>query len=62
MPAIHGYVHCHVCPLKDLCEWEQAEISYKYQHSEPWEVIKKEEYEKLGRASNNCPLKKRCLS
>ncbi len=27
-------VHCHICPLKDICEVGNAEDSYRYHHED----------------------------
>lgn len=53
-------VHCHVCPMKDLCP-----------HSEAHECYKRSQYllngrcmtadydlQKIKQATNNCPLRK----
>lgn len=55
MSKILYYVHCHLCPLKDLCEFEASDESYKFQHRYPIEPI---EIQRLEIATNNCPLKK----
>jgi len=27
--SLHSFVHCHICPLKDLCGFAEPENSYK---------------------------------
>jgi len=59
-PKTYFYVHCHVCPLKEKCDFAAADESYRYQHSEFTEKIPHEIYAKLEVATNNCPILKVC--
>jgi len=52
------YVHCHLCPLKDICPFAEPDASYTYQKTELLEQIPRQIFEKLGVATLNCPLKK----
>jgi hypothetical protein len=47
------FVHCHVCPLKDLCEFGDAEMSYKHHNNPEWNYL----FE-MGMITVNCPLRK----
>lgn len=56
-------VHCHICPLKELCDYAQPEISYKrskwlLSDSYDEKMTSVEEDGKLHTATANCPLKK----
>jgi len=57
------YVHCHLCPLKDLCNFSAPDTSYAWQQhirSDNQEVFSGS-LEKLKVATVNCPLKKAVL-
>jgi len=58
MPKTHYYVHCHLCVLKEKCDFAAPDESYRYQHSEFVERIPHEVYAKLNVATNNCPILK----
>lgn len=66
---LHNRVHCHVCPLKDICEIGDDETSYRYHHywddhfaflEEKSPSEKKQHNDDLQRMMQitiNCPLK-----
>jgi len=63
MPKTYYYVHCHICPIKDKCDFATPDESYKYQKAEPWDNLgpdHKKILEKLDIATNNCPILKTC--
>jgi hypothetical protein len=49
--------------LKDLCDYEASEASFKFQHWEGREKfpLSKDENAKLDIAKQNCPIKKAAL-
>jgi hypothetical protein len=56
---VDNIVHCHLCVLKDRCEFSASEESYKFYHwnDGPYPLTK-EENEKLDIALLNCPIRK----
>lgn len=51
--SINAIVHCHVCPMKDLCKFQASDDTYKFVHSSgDWSLGRLE----IARA--NCPLRK----
>lgn len=53
---LNGYVHCHVCPLKDVCEFAEPNASYTYHKAQDNEFLACSV--KCDVATRNCPLKK----
>jgi len=58
-------VHCHICPLKDKCEWASPLESWRYQKSILGDYIYHEgrdefvkDLDAVMQATQNCPLKK----
>ncbi len=47
------YVHCHICPMKDLCEFGLPEKSY--QHHNVKDVYY---FSFMAMVTANCPLRK----
>jgi hypothetical protein len=57
---VGNIVYCHLCVLKDRCEFSAPEESYRFYH---WNgfghyPLSKEENEKLDIALLNCPIRK----
>jgi hypothetical protein len=51
-------VHCHICPLKDLCPYQASQLSWEYQR---WLTNGESDTfgggtTKLDIATRNCPL------
>jgi hypothetical protein len=55
------FVHCHVCPLKEVCDYGDDEASYIY-HNRIMKGLfvldEKPIWEAVKNATLNCPLKK----
>lgn len=54
-------VNCHLCPLKELCDYAQTDISYtrsKWLFSDNSRRLSLDEAVKLEVATANCPLRK----
>lgn len=61
--SLHHLVHCHVCPLKDFCSSGNPDASWRVQHEgQLWKgelvQIQDKDYEKMNKASANCPLRR----
>jgi hypothetical protein len=52
---LENYVHCHLCPLKDLCPYGDKNASYAV-HNTGKNFM--ENSTRLDIATRNCPLKK----
>lgn len=53
--TIHDFVHCHICPMKDICHWARPDDSYNfhnYPDTKPWDLGK------LEMATENCRIRK----
>lgn len=48
-----NFVHCHICPLKEICDYAVPYTSYQFQHAR-----ETNNFTSLRLATNNCPLKK----
>jgi hypothetical protein len=53
-------VHCHICPLKDLCPYQASQLSWEYQR---WQSNGDSTTfgggtDKLDIATRNCPMLK----
>jgi hypothetical protein len=67
MLKMHGLVHCHVCPLKEVCEEAEPEVSYrhaneKYDFYDKHHFVPETEYSDwriLCKVTLNCPLKRK---
>lgn len=58
--SMNELVYCHLCILKDRCEFSASEESYKFYH---WDgcgnyPLSQNEDEKLNLAILNCPIRK----
>jgi hypothetical protein len=58
-----GHVQCHLCILKQFCEFEQSELSYKWEHYDKYydsfdSFLENEKTEWLDIATANCPIKR----
>jgi len=58
MPKTYYYVHCHLCVLKEKCDFAAPDESYHYQKAALDQEISTEVYQKLEVATNNCPILK----
>lgn len=57
--TLHEKVHCHVCPLKDLCDFAQPDATYKWAHmDECFDTLSSKEWTALTQATLSCPLRK----
>lgn len=60
-PKLFNKVHCHVCSMKECCDYSEADASWRLQRfllTENDNVLKEDDWEKVERATANCPLRK----
>jgi hypothetical protein len=67
--TVNSLVHCHVCPLKDLCDQSEHDASFRWHNQSRWKYsnpdsapimvgTQPDDFSKLSKATANCPLRR----
>lgn len=58
---LHNKVHCHICPLKEICNYAVPNESYRYYHHTDSYSLSDSQFisdmVSVRLATANCPLK-----